>query len=108
MNPRAGLQERSARRHDQRAPGVTIVVAHRDTHFRFLQHVRVGDVVEAESLDGARHRYRVTRTEITRGDRFAVAPGGAINELALATCYPFGGVAHGPLRFVVWAAPSPR
>jgi sortase A len=83
--------------------GTTVIAAHRDTHFAFLKDMRVGDVVLAEGVDGVTHRYRVTGTEVARWDRFAIAEGEG-RELALATCYPFGALGHGPLRYIVHAA----
>lgn len=84
-------------------PGTAVIAAHRDTHFLFLRDVRIGDVVTAEGLDGVTRRYRVTGAEIVRWDRFAVVRRGEDQELALATCYPFGSLTHGPLRYVVHA-----
>ncbi|MEO8375335.1 MAG: class GN sortase [Sphingomonas bacterium] len=84
-------------------PGTTVIAAHRDTHFAFLKDVRAGDVVQIEGTDGVMHRYRVTGAEIVRWDRFAIAEGEG-RELALTTCYPFGSIGHGPLRYVVHAA----
>jgi sortase A len=86
-------------------PGVTVIAAHRDTHFRFLKDVRPGDIVEVEGTDGREHRYRVEGSEVVRWDRFAILRDLPANELALSTCYPFDAVRHGPLRYVVHAAP---
>ena len=82
--------------------GTTVIAAHRDTHFAFLKDVRVGDVILAEGIDAVTHRYRVTGAEVVRWDRFAIAEGEG-RELALATCYPFGALGHGPLRYIVHA-----
>ncbi|BCA62866.1 hypothetical protein HMP09_2100 [Sphingomonas sp. HMP9] len=84
------------------APGVAVLAAHRDTHFRFLEQVRAGDVIDVEALNGGAKHYRVTRAEIVRWDRFAVADT-PFSRLALSTCYPFGAVTGGPLRYVVYA-----
>jgi sortase A len=84
------------------AQGVAVLAAHRDTHFRFLQQVRAGDVTDVETLDGVMEHYRVTGVEIVRWDRFAIADT-PISRLALSTCYPFGAVAGSPLRYVVYA-----
>jgi sortase A len=86
-------------------PGVTVIAAHRDTHFRFLRNMRVGDIIEIEGIDGTHRRYRMTGSEVVRWDGFAVVKDGPTNELALSTCYPFDAVRHGPLRYVVHAAP---
>jgi sortase A len=84
-------------------PGVTVMAAHRDTHFRFLQYARIGDIIEAEGVDGITRRYRVTGSEVVRWDQFAIQRDAPANELALSTCYPFGAIRHGPLRYVVHA-----
>ena len=81
--------------------GTRVIAAHRDTHFRFLEQVRVGDIVSLRDIDDNNHRYRVTGTQVVRWDEFAVARGG--HRLALATCYPFGAATSGPLRYVVHA-----
>ena len=86
------------------APGETVIAAHRDTHFRFLRDVRVGDVIAVESVNGAHRRYRVTSGEVVRWDDFAIADR-PDNALALSTCYPFDALGHGPLRYVVHAEP---
>ena len=86
-------------------PGVTVIAAHRDTHFRFLKDVRMGDIVEVEGTDGRDHRYRVEASEVVRWDRFAILRDLPANELALSSCYPCDAVRHGPLRYVVRAAP---
>lgn len=83
--------------------GVTVIAAHRDTHFRFLKDVRIGDIVEMQGVDGVRRRYVAKATQVVRWDRFAVSDDAATNELALSTCYPFDAIRHGPLRYVVRA-----
>ena len=83
-------------------PGVTVLAAHRDTHFRFLERVRAGDVIDVEALDGAVRHYRVTGAAVVRWDRFAVIDT-PLSQLALSTCYPFGTVERGPLRYIVYA-----
>lgn len=87
------------------AAGVSVIAAHRDTHFRFLRDVRTGDTIAVEGIDGIRRGYRVTGNEVVRWDRFAVPQGNPANLLALSTCYPFDAIHHGPLRYVVWAEP---
>jgi sortase A len=83
-------------------PGATVIAAHRDTHFRFLKNVRKGDAITLEGLDGVKRRYTVTGAEIVRWDRFAIVRGEG-QQLALATCYPFDAIRHGPLRYVLHA-----
>jgi sortase A len=90
-----------------RTPGAksrtTVVAAHRDTHFRFIRELAVGDVVGYETIGGTTTHYRVTSFQTVRWDRFAVPADPARKLLALATCYPFEGKGRGPWRRVAWA-----
>lgn len=83
--------------------GTTVIAAHRDTHFRFLAAVVRGDVITLQGVDGRINRYRVTGMAVVRWDRFAITADPAAHGLALSTCYPFGAIGHGPLRYVVQA-----
>lgn len=83
---------------------VTILAAHRDTHFLFIRDLREGDEVSLQLVTGETRRYRVTRFETVRWDEFTYPLSPAQPMLALATCYPFGGTEYGgPLRRVAWA-----
>lgn len=82
---------------------VTIMAAHRDTHFAFVRDMRVGDVIRTEPVTGRVVTYRVTGFQTVRWDRFAIPRDPARPLLALTTCWPFGATAHGPWRRVVWA-----
>jgi sortase A len=84
-------------------PGTSVIAAHRDTHFRFLQNARRGDLILVEGLDGVTRRYRITGRRVVRWDRFAISSDHADRRLALTTCYPFGAQVHGPWRYVVYA-----
>ena len=85
------------------APGTSVLAAHRDTHFAFLKDIRVGDVIEAAGADGVKLPYRVTSMKIVHADKFTIKTGLVRNELALSTCYPFGSVRGGKMRYVVRA-----
>ncbi len=84
-------------------PGVTVIAAHRDTHFRFLERVRAGQVIVLEQPAGPPVAYRVTGTEIVEANRSGIETANGPDRLALVTCWPFGAVTPGPLRYVVWA-----
>ena len=86
-----------------RDPHVSIMAAHRDTHFAFMKRARKGDVVEVQFIDGRKRRYRITGFQIVRWDRFAYPRDPSRPVLALTTCYPLGATKHGPLRLVAWA-----
>jgi sortase A len=87
--------------------GTSVIAAHRDTHFHFLQDARRGDRVLVEGLNGVTRAYRITGMRVVRWDRFAISPDRSTYRLALTTCYPFGSRVHGPLRYVVDAEAEP-
>lgn len=81
--------------------GISIIAAHRDTHFAFLEHVAPGDDISVTNADGSRHAFRVTGTKIVRWDQSGIDPVAPGKKLALVTCYPFNARTQGPLRYVV-------
>ncbi|HBD20965.1 MAG TPA: class GN sortase [Arenimonas sp.] len=86
--------------------GTTVISGHRDTHFRWLQHLRDGDRVRLETTSGLRD-YVVAghRVADSRSERLSTAPGR--DQLLLVTCWPFNATApRGPLRYVVTLVPS--
>ena len=75
---------------------------HRDTFFRALRDVRVGDDISIATTHGA-FSYRVTRTLIVNpGDLSVLQPHDG-TALTLITCYPFTYLGDAPQRFVVQA-----
>ena len=85
-------------------PGQSVVSAHRDTHFRFLEHAAVGDPIVVERVDGVRVRYRIVSTRIADADHLDIPREVDVPTLTLVTCWPFDAVAPGgPLRYVVVA-----
>ena len=91
------------------APGMSIVTGHRDTHFRFLEELRVGDELIIEERGGARRRYRVTATRVADYRRPGIRLDGPSPALTLVTCYPFDAVVPGgPLRYLVGAETVPE
>lgn len=83
--------------------GVAVYAAHRDTHFRFLRHVAIGDVIEITRSDGRRFRYRADNSAVVRFDASGIDPEAQDFELVLATCWPFDAVTSGPERYVLHA-----
>ena len=76
---------------------------HRDTFFRALRGVRVGDDISVATTHGA-FSYRVTRMLIVNpGDLSVLQPHDG-TALTLITCYPFAYLGNAPQRFVVQAA----
>lgn len=83
--------------------GVAVYAAHRDTHFRFLRDVAVGDEIDVTRRDGRMFRYRAGASEVVRYDASGIDADGSGDELLLATCWPFDGVTSGPYRYVLHA-----
>lgn len=89
------------------ATGTVVISGHRDTHFRWLQDLRDGDVLELQSRDGPR-RYEVAATRVAdaRHERIVATDR---DQLLLVTCWPFDATApRGPLRYLVTLRPLPR
>jgi len=85
------------------ARGTSVVVGHRDTHFRFLGRVGLGERFYVTDRDGRRHTYRVADTKIVDSRTTKLQLGDAPG-LVLMTCYPFDSVVPGgPLRYLVFA-----
>ena len=84
--------------------GNAVVSAHRDTHFRFLARVAVGETLIVEVVNGERIAYRVTDIEIVDAKRLSLRRDSDVPTLTLVTCYPFDAIVPGgPLRYVVVA-----
>jgi sortase A len=84
-------------------PGNISVAAHRDSFFRPLKDVNVGDVVLLQTAKTNRE-YRVVEIFIT--DPLDVSVLESIDEqsvLTLITCYPFNYIGFAPDRFIVRA-----
>jgi sortase A len=83
--------------------GVAVYGAHRDTHFRFLKDVKIGDEIDVTRRDGKVFRYRADSHSVVRFDQFGIDPLGSDYELVLSTCWPFDAVTGGPDRYVLHA-----
>lgn len=86
--------------------GLAVIGGHRDTHFRFLADVEIGDALRLQLPDGLWRDYRITAHSIAdvRVDSLSADAGGV--ALLLVTCFPFDAIApNGPLRYVVRAEP---
>ena len=83
--------------------GVAVYSAHRDTHFRFLKDVAIGDEIAVTRRDGRTFRYRAERSAIVRFDASGLDPLAGGHELVLSTCWPFDALTQGPERYLVHA-----
>src|SRR3979490_285967 len=83
--------------------GVAVYSAHRDTHFRFLKNVAIGDDIDITRNDGRTFRYRADGAAVVRFDASGIDPLTDRYELWLSTCWPFDAVTPGPTRHVLHA-----
>jgi sortase A len=87
------------------AIGNVALAGHRDTFFRPLKDVRVGDAITLKTPDGD-FEYLVESTSIVRPtDVQVLAPTGG-RTLTLITCFPFYYIGAAPNRFIVRARAS--
>lgn len=85
-------------------PGNSVIAGHRDTHFRFLQHLQAGDILRLERPGGRWHIYKVTGIDVVDSRRGSLVLDTDEAMLSLVTCYPFDALEPGgPLRYVVSA-----
>lgn len=83
--------------------GVAVYSAHRDTHFKFLQNVAVGDEIDVTRSDGKAFRYRADSTSVVRFDASGIDPLADGYQLVLSTCWPFDALVSGPERYLLHA-----
>lgn len=82
--------------------GNVVLAGHRDTFFRPLDRVRIGDVITLRT-QGGDFQYQVDSTSVVPLSRVEVLQPTAERTLTLITCYPFAFVGPAPDRFIVRA-----
>jgi sortase A len=82
--------------------GNVALAAHRDTHFRALREIEVGDRIRMHSWEGETE-YEVIATRVVGPRDVSVLAPTAGHTLTLITCYPFGYIGPAPKRFIVQA-----
>jgi len=82
--------------------GNVSIAGHRDTFFRPLRLIRIGDSIVITTVRGE-ERYRVESTEIVDPTDVQVLDPTTSASLTLVTCYPFYYVGSAPKRFIVHA-----
>jgi sortase A len=82
--------------------GNVAIAAHRDTHFRGLKDLSLGDRIELAMLDSTQ-TYVVTDLSVVEPTDVHVLADTGEPVLTLVTCYPFYFVGHAPQRFIVRA-----
>jgi LPXTG-site transpeptidase (sortase) family protein len=80
------------------------ISAHRDSFFRGLKDIELGEVIDVQTVYGV-DRYKVTDINIVPKDDVSVLEPVDRKTLTLVTCYPFYHVGAAPERFIVTALP---
>ncbi len=82
--------------------GNSVIAGHRDTHFRVLKDIRVGDRIIIQTSQG-HFAYDVKRTLVVPATDRAVLLSTSEPTLTLVTCFPFYYVGPAPKRYIVQA-----
>lgn len=85
--------------------GNTVIAAHRDTHFAFLEQVKIGEIISVTNTEGEVREYIIEDMRIVdKSDVDWIDAENNPYQLTLVTCYPFNAlIAGGTLRYVVRA-----
>ena len=81
-------------------PGNVAIAGHRDSYFRGLKDVLVGQFMEVETLAGT-DQYRISEILIVDPLDTSVLDPTDVDVLTLITCYPFYYVGYAPDRYIV-------
>jgi sortase A len=84
------------------ARGNVTLAGHRDTFFRPLRGVRVGDEIQFKTPEQS-FEYLVESIEVVEPTSIQVLEATAGHDLTLITCFPFHYVGPAPKRFIVRA-----
>jgi len=82
--------------------GNSIVSAHRDTHFKFLQYLNIGDELVVQNQHAQIQYFQVVDTKVVDADKVSIPVDYNEPVLTLVTCYPFSKKSPGgSLRYLV-------
>ncbi|MFE7060674.1 class D sortase [Sutcliffiella sp. NPDC057660] len=82
--------------------GNIVLSGHRDTVFRRLGELEVGDSLHVEN-GGQRYHYKIKRIRIVKADDTTVLVPKPKETLTVTTCYPFRFIGSAPERYVLEA-----
>ena len=86
--------------------GISVIAAHKNTHFSFLKDMVSGDEIVVQRADGQSYTFTMTHADIVHKDNSgipATQTPSQLTQIALVTCYPFDAVSFGgPLRYIVY------
>lgn len=83
--------------------GTSVLAAHRDTHFSWIQHLRPGDQIDLKLVDGSEKKFSIRRAWIAPYNASGIYSDVDETLLALTTCYPFDTNTPGDERYIVEA-----
>jgi sortase A len=78
------------------------LAGHRDTFFRSLRKIKVGDEIRFTTVAGT-FKYRVISLRVVLPDAIEVLNDTQLPTLTLVTCYPFDFIGTAPQRLIVHA-----
>ena len=85
-------------------PGNAIISGHRDTSFRFLERLGVGDRITLQTVEGRMMPFKVSAVQVTDAAVLDMHIETDVPLLTLVTCFPFDAVTPGgPQRYLVFA-----
>jgi sortase A len=82
--------------------GNVVLAGHRDTFFRPLRNIRLGDSITVQTSTGT-FQYLVESTEVVPATAMEILNATPGHSLTLITCFPFDYIGPAPKRFVVRA-----
>lgn len=83
--------------------GQIVLSGHRDTVFRKLGELKIGDSLNINMPYGS-FTYEITHTKIVKSDDDSIITlQNQQEELILTTCYPFRYVGNAPKRYIIYA-----
>ncbi|MBT2697866.1 class D sortase [Bacillus sp. ISL-40] len=83
-----------------------VLSGHRDTVFRKLGELEIGDSLKMEMPYGS-YTYEIIDTKIVKSDDTSIITlQHNKEELILTTCYPFSYIGNAPKRYIIYAKPK--
>jgi len=80
--------------------GNVVIAGHRDTVFRNLGKVKIGDIITLETYYGT-YKYKASKIRIVDKNDLTVVVPKDKETLTIYTCYPFEYIGHAPQRYVI-------
>ncbi|WHY76387.1 class D sortase [Neobacillus sp. WH10] len=86
--------------------GQIVLSGHRDTVFRKLGELKIGDSLKIQMPNG-NFKYEITHTKVVKSDDTSIITlQNQQEELIVTTCYPFRYVGNAPKRYIIYAKPK--